>query len=42
MYIKNQDLYHHKQPSVFLYTKHFESVTSEAAVASGTFLKAKM
>ena len=28
--------------AVFLYTKHFESVTSEIAAASGLFLKAKM
>ena len=32
----------YKQPSVFLYTKHFESVASEIAAASGLFLKAKM
>ena len=28
--------------AVFLYTKHFESVTSEIAAASGLLLKAKM
>ena len=32
----------YKQPSVFLSTKHFESVTPEIAAASGSFLKAKM
>ena len=32
----------YKQSSVFLYTKHFESVMSEMAAAIGSFLKAKM
>ena len=32
----------YKQSSVFLYTKHFESVMSEIVTAIGSFLKAKM